>query len=90
VPPRLEVDRDIVVEQTGLVPSQVASYQPRLEKSGVPCRQVGSPCGYSIMEPVMTGSINEHDDLLRWVKSGDERALVALITTFRERLKRMV
>ena len=38
----------------------------------------------------MTENLTEHDDLLRRAKSGDERALAALFTTFRERLKRMV
>ncbi len=38
----------------------------------------------------MTDSLSEHDDLLRRARSGDERALAALFTHFRERLKRMV
>jgi RNA polymerase sigma-70 factor (ECF subfamily) len=38
----------------------------------------------------MTDNASEHDDLLRRAKAGDERALAALFTHFRERLKRMV
>jgi RNA polymerase sigma-70 factor (ECF subfamily) len=39
---------------------------------------------------VMTDDLSEHDDLLRQAKAGDERALAALFSRFRERLKRMV
>ena len=42
------------------------------------------------MGVLMSEDVSEHDDLLRRAKSGDEHALAALFTTFRERLKRMV
>ena len=38
----------------------------------------------------MTGDPSEHRDLLRRAKTGDEDALAALFTHYRERLKRMV
>jgi RNA polymerase sigma-70 factor (ECF subfamily) len=38
----------------------------------------------------MSEDVSNPDDLLRRAKSGDEHALAALFTTFRERLKRMV
>jgi RNA polymerase sigma-70 factor, ECF subfamily len=42
------------------------------------------------MGPVMTGDLSEHDDLLRRAKSGEECALAALFSHYRERLKRTV
>src|SRR5262249_60939154 len=39
---------------------------------------------------VMTDEASETEDLLRRAKTGDERALAALFTHYRERLKRMV
>src|SRR5262249_53019025 len=39
---------------------------------------------------VMTDDASETEDLLRRAKAGDERALAALFTYYRERLKRMV
>jgi RNA polymerase sigma-70 factor (ECF subfamily) len=42
------------------------------------------------MGAVMTEDLSDHDDLLRDARAGDERALAALFTRYRERLKRMV
>ena len=42
------------------------------------------------MVSAMTGDPSEHRDLLRRAKTGDEDALAALFTHYRERLKRMV
>jgi RNA polymerase sigma-70 factor (ECF subfamily) len=42
------------------------------------------------MASVMIGDSSEHGEMLRRAKSGDERALAALFTHYRERLKRMV
>jgi RNA polymerase sigma-70 factor (ECF subfamily) len=38
----------------------------------------------------MTDDLSEHDDLLRRARAGDEPALAALFTRYRDRLKRMV
>ena len=38
----------------------------------------------------MADNVSEDDDLLRRARSGDERALAALFTSYRERLKRLV
>lgn len=42
------------------------------------------------MGPVMTDDASKTDDLVRRAKAGDEPALAALFTHYRERLKRMV
>src|SRR5580693_238533 len=42
------------------------------------------------MGPSMTDDVCEAEDLLRRAKAGDEKALAALFTRYRERLKRMV
>jgi RNA polymerase sigma-70 factor (ECF subfamily) len=54
------------------------------------CRQLGRPSGYLLMGMVMTDDASETDDLLRRAKAGEESALAALFTHYRERLKRMV
>src|SRR5262249_59025401 len=56
----------------------------------VGCRQLGGPSGYPLMGPVMTDDASETQELLRRAKAGDERALAALFSHYRERLKRMV
>jgi RNA polymerase sigma-70 factor (ECF subfamily) len=38
----------------------------------------------------MTDDLSEHDHLLRRARAGDEPALAALFTRYRDRLKRMV
>src|SRR5262249_34893460 len=43
-----------------------------------------------VMGAVMTADLSDPDDLLRNARAGDERALAALFTHYRERLKRMV
>jgi len=42
------------------------------------------------MGALMTHNFSEHDDLVRHATAGDEAALAALFTIYRERLKRMV
>jgi RNA polymerase sigma-70 factor, ECF subfamily len=42
------------------------------------------------MGPAMTDELSEHEDLLRRAKAGDQAALAALLSRFRDRLKRMV
>src|SRR6516164_10381224 len=42
------------------------------------------------MGALMTDDLSEHDDLLRRARAGDEPALAALFTRYRDRLKRMV